>query len=127
MSLYNMLFGRNKDADLLLLMLGLAREDTGRFRDAFLHKEGDETLIAIYTRNGGNNRPDYFPEWLTAHPLYVRDADDDFDNTYCTIFFRLPNEVPEAFKKAAAEAVEPFDPDKRWAEMLDSIRKASPP
>lgn len=54
MSLYNLLFGTNPQADVLLAALGLSRGDVGRFRDTFI--DGQRQLIAVYTRNGGGNR-----------------------------------------------------------------------
>ena len=45
MSLYNMLFGMNPDADNLLGLLGLTRGDVGRFRDCYLIEEAGEPLI----------------------------------------------------------------------------------
>lgn len=52
MGLYNLVFGVNPMADIILATLGLTREDVGRFRDAFVA----DGKIAIYTRNGGANR-----------------------------------------------------------------------
>lgn len=46
MSLYNMMFGSNPAADVILATLGLTKADTGRFRDCFI-ADGE---IAVYTR-----------------------------------------------------------------------------
>ncbi len=96
MSMYNLIHGVNPLSNALLSLLDLDRARVGRFRDTFLEKAEDGSLmIAIYTRNGGGNRSDYrhvFDE-LRAHPLYLHDADDDFDRTYATIWFKAPEEA----------------------------------
>lgn len=117
MSLYNIVFGKNPHAEFILATLNLTTGDVGRFRDAFV----TDGQIAIYTRNGGGNRDDYQHvfESLADHPLYIRNADDDFDCTYCTYWFRLPEEW-----KLELEAIESgtFDPCARWLSMLDEIK-----
>jgi len=118
MSMYNMMFGQNPAADVILATLGLTRADVGRFRDAFI-ADGE---IAVYTRNGGGNRETYQDviDSLAKHPCYLRDCDDDFDCTYATIFFRLPEEYADDLKKIGTN--EPFDPSERWALLLDRLR-----
>lgn len=107
MSLYNQLFGRNPTSDLLLALLNLSQGDVGRFRDCYLARklreeetEG-ELRIVVFTRNGGGNRDDYagVTEALQGHPDYLLDFDDDFDCTYASYVFR----VPEKFKATAEE------------------------
>ncbi len=56
MSFYNMVFGETPMADVLLAILGLDRSKVGRFRDAWVETDGDDVVIAVYTRNGGGNR-----------------------------------------------------------------------
>ncbi len=72
-------------------------EVTGEPDEMFAKKFG----IGISTRQGGGNRECYCEEYdshesyclavnndeLSSHPQYVRDADDDFDNTYATFYF----------------------------------------
>lgn len=78
MSLYNLLFGVDDNADFLLALLGLTRKDVGRFRDAYL----DDGKIAIYTRNGGGNRDcwhSYDPQFGNegcAHETWQREEDE---------------------------------------------------
>src|SRR3990167_2492115 len=104
--MYTMLFGQNPVARELLEVLGLRPSDVGRFRDAVLL----EDCIAVYTRNGGGNREHYenangtdagegcpctgciITFHLPKHPLYLRDQDDSFDNTYATVYFKFPAE-----------------------------------
>jgi hypothetical protein len=181
MSLYNMVFGQNPIADLLLGILGLTREDVGRFRDAFV----SEGQIAIYTRNGGGNRECWHgdvslndgylgnpscggvsrtvevdeytksgliqktgrrimqTEWtcpnpgasscgcsgcvityrLPAHPLYISDADDEFDCTYATIRFRIPEKWVDLLRDVDDGK---FEPSARWAAALDDLRAGKP-
>lgn len=90
MSLYNMLFGMNSQTPLLLAVIGLKENDVERFRDVSVEDEGK--TIAVYARTGGNNRADYPQVALYQNPLFVTTADDDFDNTYATFRFRVPDE-----------------------------------
>lgn len=87
-----MLCGYNEVAGTLLFMIGLKPQDTGRFRDCYLSKDG--TKILVYTRNGGGNRPDHMPDF-SKHPQFIRDYDDDFDSTFATIEFNVPDEYKE--------------------------------
>ena len=120
MNMYAMLFGQNEAAEAILATLGLtqASEDVGRFRDCFV-ADGE---IAVYTRNGGGNREAYEKvfEKLREHPCYLRDEDDDFDATYATIYFSFPEEWRELLEPL--DAGEPFDPSKRWAEAIETLK-----
>lgn len=122
MTMYNLIFGESANADQLLTVLGLSRDDFYRYRDCYLTENGE---ITVYTRGGGNNREclcserflgefytKNFPEHQRCeeveghlhypgcvaichgqnrnHPCYVCDADDDFDETYATFYFRVP-------------------------------------
>ena len=131
MSMYGLVFGKNPAADAILATLGLKRDEVGRFRDAFV-ANGE---IAVYTRNGGGNREHWDEEQeegdacsctgcvityrLPKHPLYLRDADDDFDQTYATIYFRFPDEYAEDLRNL--DSGEPFDPSARWTAFLKAL------
>ncbi len=117
MSLYNMVFGKNPHAEFILATLNLTTNDVGRFRDAFV----TEGQIAIYTRNGGGNREDYQHVFdaLAGHPLYLRNADDEFDCTYCTYWFSLPEEWKVELREIESGT---FDPSARWLEKIDEIK-----
>jgi len=108
-----------------------------RFRDAWVEKSDDGPVIAIYTRQGGGNRtcycdedpqPRHVPEncyaacneALQAHPLYLRDADDAFDSTYATFWFRVPDECREVLAEAA---VEPVNMSERWKAAIARIER----
>jgi len=125
MSLYNMLFSRNPLAEIYLAMLGLDPDDVGRFRDCFLCHIDGQLHIVVYTRNGGGNREAYegVTNALRAHKEYVTDCDDDFDSTYASYMFR----VPEVFKSAVAALNEEYkdqivEPGKRFKNLLDKIQ-----
>ena len=93
MSLYNMINGYNPACLLVMPMLGRKQEDYPRFRDCFV--TGDKN-IGIFTRVGGNNRNcGYGEEKLYDDPNYIRTYDDEFDSTYATYVFS----VPEKWKK----------------------------
>lgn len=93
MSLYNMINGYNPACLLVMPMLGRKQEDYPRFRDCFV--TGDKN-IGIFTRVGGNNRNcGYGEEKLYDDPNYLRTYDDEFDSTYATYVFS----VPEKWKK----------------------------
>jgi hypothetical protein len=93
MSLYNGLFGKNPLNKVLLKMLGLKKEDFGRFRDCYY----EDGAICVYARIGGGNRPDYkyVFDFVKKHKNYSCNSDDAFDCTYASIYFNLPEE----FKK----------------------------
>ncbi len=89
MSMYNALFGFNPACVALLPMLGRKSDEYPRFRDCFL--SDDRKHIEIYTRVGGNNRGcGYGEEALYKDPNFVNTYDDDFDNTYGTYVFDVP-------------------------------------
>lgn len=122
MSLYNLLFGVNPAAPLLLRLLGLTPADIPRFRDCYLTAEGAE--IAIHTRTGGGNREGYALEnqKLAQHPRYLRDADDDFDCTYATFYFSVPapaQKIVGALLDAGADR--DLTPKQKWQVLLNDL------
>jgi hypothetical protein len=118
MSMYNMLFGKNKSqSDFLFSLLNLTPADCGRYRDIYVTKEH----IVIHTRNGGGNREDYehvFDE-VANHPLYAYDEDDDFDCTYANIYFHHPAGFEEVLKEMAAGTITPHE---KWRLLLDALK-----
>ena len=73
---------------LVMPMLDRKQEEYPRFRDCFVDGEN----IAIYTRVGGNNRGCGFgEEELYKDPNFINTYDDDFDNTYATYLFKVPD------------------------------------
>lgn len=85
--MYNMLFDSNPDCDKLLSLLGKTKYDFGSFCDVYM----SYGYIIVYTRNGGNrdHYQDVFDEMM-QHPWYAHDEDETFDNTYASIYFKIP-------------------------------------
>lgn len=97
MSLYNMINGYNPACLLILPMLGRKQEDYPRFRDCYVT---DENNIAIYTRVGGGNRNCGFGEdALYDDENFIKTYDDEFDETYATYEFKVPDRWKNDFNK----------------------------
>lgn len=142
MNLYNMYFGVNRAASVLLATLGLTENDVPRFRDCYI--DGDR--IVIHTRTGGGNRdyydseescranyPEYFDgkedptgPWnssLTLNTYYLYDKDDDFDSTYANFNFKFPEEYA-ANLKALAERSKMHKPSEKWQALLKAMENS---
>ena len=98
--LYNMLFGWDPSCVLLAPMLTDENPQHffPRFRDCYL--SDDKEHIEIFTRVGGGNREEYEDEIgdMRSMPTYVSDYDDDFDCTYATFVFGVPDEWVNDFE-----------------------------
>jgi hypothetical protein len=131
MGLYNILFGEHPMSRYLMAMLNLKRVDVGRYRDCYITKwggetEADKTLrIAAFTRNGGGNRDDYqhVTEALQAHPNYVTDFDDDFDCTYATYIFDVPEEYKEMVEFLSKEMVDDPPPMEKFMVLIKKLQE----
>ena len=90
-----MMNGVNPATFFILPMLGEKHPDNyPRFRDCFV----DNNEINIYTRVGGGNRNcEFGEEELQEHPNFLRDFDDDYDCTYATYVFSIPDEFKNDF------------------------------
>ena len=103
-----------------------------------------ELRIHVYTRNGGGNRdcwgwdeyvhPDQKPERcicpgcciekiLPTHPLYVMDYDDDFDCTYATIEFRIPEAAQNLVRFLMELTPETEKPEEKFMALIDKMKK----
>ncbi len=141
MSLYNRLFGENKEAHVLLGFIGLNKGIFMRYRDVYLNKDGN--IITVITRTGGNNRKDFRQSFtdIRKNENYIRDYDDEYDSTYCYFEFRVPDKfkytamrmkpekdrisVGDMFKKEIEDAKIPGSPaSKRQEEIADLIMEA---
>lgn len=134
--LYNMVFGQRREALLCCAVLNIQPQEFGRFRDAWVERVGDGYRIAIYTRNGGNNRAEHMPPGLKEHSLYLEDRDDSFDSTYATVYFKLPglDDIPpgveitqEAWERGLdvlkqVAFPEPRDMGKVWEKAIEDLR-----
>lgn len=141
MSFYNMLFGVNSAAPMLLAVLGLSANKVPRFRDCYI--DGDH--IVIYTRTGGGNRdfydseescrenyPKYFDgtndpsgPWnstLTGNEHYLYDKDDDFDSTYATFYFKFPEKYAEDLRQLSVENTT-HKPSENWKALFKALGK----
>lgn len=97
MSFYNMANGFNPACVFIMPMLGRKQDEWPRFRDCFVSQDGN---IEIYTRVGGANRGCGFgEEELYKDPNFITSYDDDFDNTYATYVFSVPERWKEDFDK----------------------------
>lgn len=118
MSLYNLLNGVSQATFFIIPMLGKHPEEYPRFRDCFIgelfnSKEEkdqfgipkktttDDKVISVYTRVGGGNRKSYQSEIkeMQDMPTYVKDYDDDFDSTFATFIFSIPNKWMDDFNR----------------------------
>ena len=109
MSLYNMINGVNPAAFLILPMLNKHPDEYPRFRDCWAGKPNNDYentnlgcptkkidptkhLICVYTRVGGGNRENYQVEIDAMRSMegYLTDYDDDFDCTFATFEFTVP-------------------------------------
>lgn len=119
MSLYNKLFGTNEDTPILLGMIGVNKEYFARFRDVFLCNDGKN--IRIYTRTGGANRVEHQENWnkIRNNSLYVRDYDDEFDDTYAYIEFN----IPDRYKKTALKIYkgEPISANEKFKKECEEM------
>lgn len=98
MSLYNAIMGFNPACIVFMPMLGRKQDEYPRFRDCFLSE--DREHIEIYTRVGGNNRGQgYGEETLYEDPNFVTTYDDDYDETYGTYVFNVPDKWKADFDK----------------------------
>lgn len=97
MSLYNIMNGFNPACVLIMPMLGRKQNEYPRFRDCFVTEEKN---IAIYTRVGGGNRNcGYGEEELYKDENFLTTYDDDFDSTYATYEFKVPEKWKADFEK----------------------------
>lgn len=128
MSIYNLLHGVNANAANIFTALGLDPAKISRLRDTFIVKTADAYVICVYTRTGGGNRADYPNTVLTSHPLYLRDHDDESDNTYAHYLFRIPQTVLDdlaAQGLTLADVADDMTPTDKTAAVLEALEAES--
>jgi hypothetical protein len=120
MSLYNMLFGYNKFAHILLRILDLDPNDVPRFRDCYLNETGDE--IIVFTRTGGGNREEYEArnDAMRKWPGFIADADDTLDSTYAKFRYHVPEHLKPAMHEMVANGGVD-DPTKKFRELIEGL------
>lgn len=129
MSLYNAINGVNQATFFILPMLGKHTDEYPRFRDCFIgelgnadendqfgipkKKTSDEEVISVYTRVGGGNREDYQEQIdeMRKMPTYIKDYDDDFDCTFATFVFGIPEKWKADFEKMTGGKVSEISDD----------------
>lgn len=123
--LYNMLFGTNPASQYLLAAIGFNLENQSgwplsRFRDTYANEDG--TKVFVFTRNGGLPFEDQvmINEKLTQHPNYVKHWLDEFDSTYCTYEFNVPEEFLKITKQIA-EMTDTMPPMQRFKKLMDDM------
>lgn len=124
MSMYNALFGENPASEILLGLLGLERGDFYRYRDCYLTEDGGE--IAVYTRGGGGNRDDNTTD-VAGHPNYLSDSDDDFDCTYATYYFSVPEAGKKVIDMLKDMDTVKRDPAKAWEKLIADLHSGGKP
>lgn len=142
MSLYNILHGKTGLGEIILALLDEANPRTTqyvRLRDGFVEEHDGQIILRLHTRSGGGNRECYCDneydhdvgciatgnDWMEAHPWYLRDEDDDFDNTYADFYFTLPadHELAAALADHASEHV---DMGARWMATINALKAPTP-
>lgn len=119
MSLYNMMMGFNPACVAIMPMLGRKQEEWPRFRDCYVT---DEKNIAIYTRVGGGNRNcGYGEEELYKDENFLTTYDDEYDNTYGTYEFKVPEKW-----KADFDAILAGETSKVSREYIDYVKSFYP-
>jgi hypothetical protein len=92
-----MMMGFNPACVVIMPMLGRKQDEYPRFRDCFVT---DEDNIAIYTRVGGGNRDcGYGEDELYKDENFITTYDDEYDNTYGTYEFKVPEKWKDDFDK----------------------------
>ena len=132
-----MINGANQATFYVLPFYGKHPDEYPRFRDCFvgeLHNTKERNayglpvretrgidVISIYLRIGRGNRPDYVKEIeeLRSHPLYVKDYDDDFDNTFAIFTFKVPEEWQGDYKLILSGKIQETSP--RYYDQLIKI------
>ena len=144
MSMYNMIHGYDPTSGLVLSILGVTPEQIPRYRDSYI----DGERLVIYTRTGGGNRdyyenlescssnyPDYFVEgedhpsgpWnddLRDIPGFLYDSDDDYDCTYASFYYEIPDNFLYLKDKLMSMARNETQ-EERWEAAIDRIKNAS--
>ena len=90
-----MINGFNPACFYILPMLGRKENEYPRFRDCFVTEDHN---IAVYTRVGGGNRNcGYGEEMLYEDETFIDTYDDEYDNTYATYVFKVPEKWKNDF------------------------------
>lgn len=78
--------------DTILSIIGLDKNDFGRFRGAW----AGHNKIIVYTREGGSNRT-FADTDIYKNKYFANTYDDEDDDTYCFYIFDIPEEYISVF------------------------------
>ena len=135
--MYHMVNGVQPATFFLLPMLGKHPDKYPRFRDCFagkiytdkeldqfgipVLKHGKQATISVYTRVGGGNRGDYQIEIEKLRDMegYIEDFDDDFDCTFATFVFKVPDKFLNDFKLIKKGKV--LETSQEYKDMVDGV------
>jgi len=108
--------------------MGIDVETFPRFRDCYLSKDLDKAFI--YARTGGMNREEYLEDiqLVRDHHLFVKDYDDEFDNTFMYFEFKFPTEmkdqIQDDIEKIKKEAIKDAKEEIKYIEEnIKEIKK----
>ena len=114
-----MIMGFNPACVVIMPMLGRKQEEWPRFRDCYITEEKN---IAVYTRVGGGNRGcGYGEEELYKDENFLTTYDDEYDNTYGTYEFKVPEKW-----KADFDAILAGESDKISEEYINYVKEFYP-
>ena len=104
-----------------VFVIATSRKEFTLEDDIPINKPKDNALeegIYIFTRAGGGNREDYATEIkkLQKHTDYIRDFDDNYDNTYATFVFKIPLEWQQDYAQIKAGKLK--ETTKKYQDMI---------
>ena len=127
MSMFNLVIGNTGWPMELMEAVGLRPSMVARYRDHWMEHDGDDDLVlAVYTRLGGGNRSEYAEQLAAMHalPTFISDDDDSFDDTYCTLRFRLSKKAfvdwMQDLEDKAGPAADRPSHNQVWSELWDA-------
>jgi len=101
----------------------------GRFRDIFLTPDGQK--IVLFARNGTGSwgGTQFVQDVLRKHPNYLRDYEDEFDRTYTSIEFSIPDiakgkTIEMLLARGAAYDKTPLQ---KFRELIDKLKSGVKP
>ena len=73
----------------------MKKEEIVSTEDNLFNRYAGQNVLYVHARIGGDNRDYYSEDWekIRQHPLYLDDCDDEFDTTYCDIYYDLDKAV----------------------------------
>lgn len=141
MSLMQALVGENPAADIILALLNLNRQQTGRFRDCYVRlatsiktaPQNDDQFqdyefqIVIFTRNNGLGKDELEPihQSLIERPDFVESFIDDFDRTFISYVLSAPPEIKPLIATIYLRTKEYGTPMERFHALMRKLENPS--